>query len=247
MSEADDAAPAVRALSWSGFQDLVRDIPTQYPEDGRIVIGTHTPRRDWPELLREMLGIQGIPFEQDVDAFVDALNEDDLMPSHVHEAPTPTADDGGWFVGDFAYPAHGFQGDDPSVLEAADTQLLGTHLFPADSVATSHHRVLSVDEYANHVMRLADHYGDERAVLVGRWMPQDTYQIFGHEGDYQVAGTRFPPTVFEQEGFAALKNAHQALAGTIIVPRDILTPEVQALVDGERDEVAPPAGGVGDD
>lgn len=232
----------VLALDWEGFRELVEGFETETDDTYYVVIGDHTPRREWREVIGESLSIQGLPHARTVDEFVDALDED-ATPSHLHDAPEPELEDGGVYFGDFGYPDYGFMDEGTTALEHADTQLVGSYLFPETAVDPMHHAVWTLDQYREHVDQLEAEYGDDRVVFVGTFAPRGTYGTLAVGGDYELGSTRFPPGAFTGDGVSPLHASNLALAGTVIVPRENVADDVLELADGERDNLAPPQGG----
>jgi|GEM_PF-2690908 hypothetical protein len=162
-------------------------------------------------------------------------------PSMLTRDLNASEEDGVVRVGGYGYPSWAFAADATDVLDKADRQLFGTTLFDATDLNTPHHAAMTLEQYASLVHDLAEHYGDDYAVITGTMSPNGTWQITDGGSLKRVGMLNFPGSVFAESGIADLKNGRTSWTGAQIVPVDALADDVRESCIEERG-VADPEG-----
>jgi len=113
-------------------------------------------------------------------------------PSMLTRDLNASEEDGVVRVGGYGYPSWAFAADATDVLDKADRQLFGTTLFDATDLNTPHHAAMTLEQYASLVHDLAEHYGDDYAVITGTMSPNGTWQITDGGSLKRVGMLNFP-------------------------------------------------------
>lgn len=242
----------VRLLDFDGYENLVREYAEITDETPYFVVGTSAPRRDFGDLLADYAAMVGDHALLE-HARGEYEHEDELdSPSMYLDRVSLESSDGVIRIGDVGFPDYGFVDDvDAQALEqAVDRTLLGASAFPESAVRPEHPAVLSTSAYLETVADLREQYDpDEYAVAVGAFAPVGNYSISNEGGVHRIGDTIFPAYAFSnRSGIASIQKAGTVFYGTTIVPREYLSEDALALIDGDVDEInAPDAGDQADD
>lgn len=212
----------LRIVDFEGYRNVIRHYEEARDDEVAFIIGDVAEPREWDDLAED----------------AEVTGEE---PWSYFQETTILVEDGVKHYADYAYPAWTFADEETTEdLEAADSQLAGLHAFPMDALVETHHRVLTVEDLCTHVHALEQEYGDDYVCLTGNLQPRSGDLRIGQAGSMgQIASTYFPGTAFDDSVFAGLQSSNGILAGTQILPREVVADEALRVVDGEVQEAGP--------